>query len=146
MSPKWKAHTFIQPVLNVIPDKRVLVWGSTHCSSACNLPQWGRSHHCTLYSVLKSQGSCNSAPSPKLSKAPSGTSIDFFSWSTWVQVACATRMHIFWHKGWSRVNLEESVPGHVREGDLWGWGEGGGWTVVLMVLHSLPGHSEVLSR
>ena len=146
MSPKWKAHTFIQPVLNVIPDKRVLVWGSTHCSSACNLPQWGRSHHCTLYSVLKSQGSCNSAPSPKLSKAPSGTSIDFFSWSRWVQVACATRMHIFWHKGWSRVNLEESVPGHVREGDLWGWGEGGGWTVVLMVLHSLPGHSEVLSR
>lgn len=29
MSPKWKAHTFIQLVVNVIPDKTVFVWSST---------------------------------------------------------------------------------------------------------------------
>lgn len=85
----------------------VFVWSST-LFLYLQPSQWVRSHHCTLYSVLKSQGSCNS--SPKLSRAPSGTSIDFFSWSMWVQVACATSVHVLWHEGWSRVNLGESVP------------------------------------
>ena len=122
MSPKWKAHTFIQPVLNVIPDKRVLVWGSTHSSSTYNLPEWMRSHQCTVCLVLKSQGACSSFP-PSCPELPSGTDIDFFSWSMWVQVDWATSVHIVWHEGWSRVNLEEIVSRTCLLGGHGGWGK-----------------------
>lgn len=63
-------------------------------------------------------------PPPSCRELPSGTSTDFFSWSVWVQVACATSVHVLWHEGWSRVNLGESVPRTCPWGGHVGWGGG----------------------
>lgn len=60
---------------------------------------------------------------PSCPELPSGTDIDFFSWSMWVQVDWATSVHILWHKGWSRVNLEEIVSRTCLLGGHGGWGK-----------------------
>lgn len=122
MSPKWKAHTFIQPVVNVIPDKKVLVW-SSRLFLYLQPPPVGEES--SLYPLLSFE---EPRIMPFLPQVVESSLLELAQTSSHDPCGCrllVPQVCTFFdtrdgqESTWGRV-----YPGHVREGDMWGGGAG----------------------